>query len=84
MSRPERSEPMAPAVGLPVEQRVGRPVPERVDEAVKLAKRMAAVAGRQRADTMAQACFMLLCCATMTAAPESYFEWLDRMEQRGA
>lgn len=62
----------------------GQPVSEHADEAVKLAKRMAAVAGKQRADTMAQACFMLLCCATMTAAPESYFEWLDRMEERGA
>lgn len=80
MSRPETSAPSTPAVGLPVEPRVGRPVSERVDEAVKLAKRMAAVAGKQSADTMAQACYMLLCCAAMTEATESYFEWLDRME----
>lgn len=77
-------ETVQPAPVGQVEREVGRPVSEHVDEAVKLAKRMAAVAGKQRADTMAQACFMLLCCATMTAAPESYFEWLDRMEERGA
>lgn len=64
----DRSEQFPPADEGRLDRRVGRPESERVDEAVKLAKRMAAVAGKQRADTMAQACYMLLCCAAMTAA----------------
>ena len=37
MSKTERSDPPAPAVGLPVEQRVGRPEPERADIAARIA-----------------------------------------------
>jgi hypothetical protein len=65
----------------PVDQPVGRPVPELLDDAVRLANRMAKAAGPQRADTMARACYMLLCTAALVSDPESYFDWLDQMKE---
>ena len=53
-------------------------------EAVKLAKRMAKAAGPQRADTMASACYMLLCTAAMVQDEKAYFDWLERMKEKDA
>ena len=78
MSKPDRSEPAAPAVVAPFERPVGRLVPERDDDAVRLAHKMAKAAGPQKAGVMARAAYMLLCCAAMTTDPEGYFDWLEK------
>jgi hypothetical protein len=56
-------------------------VPELEDAAARLAKHMAKAAGSQRADTMARACYMLLCTAALVSDPEAYADWLDRMKE---
>lgn len=78
MSKTDRSETAAPAVGSPLDCGVGRPAPERDDEAVRLAHRMARAAGPQKARVMAQACYMLICTATLVTDPEGYFDWLEK------
>lgn len=52
------------------------------DEAVTLARKMARAAGPQRASTMGQAAYMLLCLAAMTKDPEGYFKWLDQRKEQ--
>jgi hypothetical protein len=65
-------------VGAPFERPVGRLEPEREDEAARLAQKMAKAAGPQKARVMAQACYMLLCTAALTADPDGYFAWLEK------
>lgn len=47
------------------------------DEAIALAKKMAKAAGPQKPETMARACYMLLCTSAMITDPDAYFNWLD-------
>lgn len=48
-------------------------------EAIKLAQRMAKAAGKQKADVMGRACYLLLCCAALVKDADAYFDWLDLM-----
>lgn len=50
------------------------------DAAAKLAHKMAKAAGPQKAQTMARACYMLLCTAALVSDPDGYFEWLDKQQ----
>jgi len=47
------------------------------EEAIALAKKMAKAAGPQKAETMARACYMLLCTSAMVTDPDAYFNWLE-------
>ena len=60
------------------ERPVGRLLPERADAAVRLAHKMARAAGPQKATTMAQACYMLLCVAALVTDPDGYFDWVEK------
>ena len=57
-----------------------RVVAPRDDEAVRLARRMAKAAGPQKARVMAQAAYMLICCASLVTDPDGYFDWLERKQ----
>ena len=46
---------------------------------LNLAKKMARAAGPQTADTMARACYMLICTAAMVKDPEVYADWMDKL-----
>lgn len=50
------------------------------DDVVALAKKMARAAGKQKADILAQAAYMLICTAAMVKDPEGYFKWLDEVK----
>lgn len=73
----EAHQPGPPVAG-PLDATVGRPETGRDDAAARLAHKMAKAAGPQKARVMAQACYMLICTAAMTADPEGYFEWLEK------
>lgn len=72
-----------PAVVGPLDATVGRLATERDDEAARLAHKMAKAAGPQKARVMAQAAYMLVCCAALTTDPEGYFDWLEKRRDDG-
>lgn len=72
----------AEAAGHPVDRPVRQLQQERADEVAALAKKMARAAGPQKVDTMARACYMLLCTAAMVKDPDGYFKWLEKHDAR--
>ena len=49
-------------------------------EAAQLAQKMAKVAGKQKASTMARAAYMLLCTAALIGDENAYFQWLGNVK----
>ena len=54
--------------------------PELSAEAVAQAKQMAKAAGPQTARVLAEACYMLICAASMVSDPEGYLDWLAKRD----
>lgn len=53
--------------------------------AAELAHKIAKAAGKQRPEIMLHACYMLMECAAMVGAPDTYIDWKIKMEaKRGA
>lgn len=54
------------------------------DDAADLARRMAKAAGKVTAQQMAEASYMLLCCAAMLSDPDAYIEWQNALDAKRA
>ncbi len=54
------------------------------NDAADLARRMAKAAGKVTPQQMAEASYMLLCCAAMLSDPDKYIEWQNAIDAKRA